>query len=242
MSKNALALLLVVLCTASLCACGKTYDGTATSETVAETTVIVSETSKEAETEVSTETTTKAEKPSVFTTTPERPSTPSESTTVRKIESPEKIEFDVEIFSVLPLPDLPENTRTKTLWIESREELGQYLKTTYSKTDDPDTNSGYAGFMNSAQKYNDAFFRENSLILVYIVESSGSVSHEIRSLTLSDGSSSGKPYSIRPEINRISPPVQTCDMNYLAVLLTVDKTYNKSNTTLEEPLFLTNGK
>lgn len=61
------------------------------------------------------------------------------------------------------------------------------------------------GFLDACDKYDEAYFKENVLLLVLLEEGSGSIRHSVDSVQKTDD-------KIRVNISRISPEIGTCDM------------------------------
>lgn len=84
-----------------------------------------------------------------------------------------------------------------------------------------DTGKGYQFDMNyyggqtfneGIKKYDEAYFKDNALLIVHIEEGSGSIRHAVSSVTLND-------YRLEVKIERTVPEVGTCDMaDWFAVI------------------------
>lgn len=93
--------------------------------------------------------------------------------------------------------------------IRSAKQLDDYYnanKALYDLDSRPDPGADYTiGFLDACQRYDDAFFREQALVLVLLEEGSGSTRHKVDSATMT-----GNQLDIR--ITTIEPEVGTCDM------------------------------
>lgn len=111
-------------------------------------------------------------------------------------------------------------TYPHTVLIRSRAELKQYYEDQKRNFDlgprDKILAGSTVGFWNACNQYQDAYFAEHDLILVVLEESSGSVRHEVQSVSRSDD---GWVISIRA----IIPEVGTCDMAQWHLLLEIPK-------------------
>lgn len=74
------------------------------------------------------------------------------------------------------------------------------------------------GFLDACDRYDSQFFEENYLVLACLWEPSGSIRHEVKSVT------HGKE-GLEVAIRRISPEAQTCDIAVWIVIIEVDKAY-----------------
>lgn len=72
-------------------------------------------------------------------------------------------------------------------------------------------------FLNKVQEYDDEFFVENSLILLFVTEGSGSVSHRIESVKKTGDE------RLKVSLVREVPEVGTCDMAYHHIITEVKK-------------------
>lgn len=116
------------------------------------------------------------------------------------------------------------------IWITSTTEFDNLLKAYQNKNAD------------KLAMYDENFFAEHNLILVVMIESSGSVAHEVREVQVEASVESDLPYTIRPVIMRICPDVGTCDMAQWYILIAVDKMYGPGNCALADasPLNISN--
>ena len=91
---------------------------------------------------------------------------------------------------------------TATTLIDSKSELEAYYENyTNGSTERDDLDD----FLKACEKYDDAFFAQNKLVLVSLMEGSGSISHEVTGITYSEN-------SVNIKINRIHPEVGSCDV------------------------------
>lgn len=79
-----------------------------------------------------------------------------------------------------------------TTLIQSKEELDAYYeanKDTHSlvySEDDPKVRDDSIGYLNACEKYTDEYFEENKLVLISIIENSGSITHNVKDVIYSD--------------------------------------------------------
>ncbi len=120
----------------------------------------------------------------------------------------ENIEFTAEyIRTELPRTEVDYPLVTV---ISSSDELKKYLdkKETFGLNDE---------FFSQTEKYNDGFFKENTLILCLLEEGSGSISHNVEKVLKTDGKYTDA------YILTVSPEVGTCDMAYHHIFIEVRK-------------------
>ncbi len=104
-----------------------------------------------------------------------------------------------------------ETSGTTVTVINSLPELQLYInenKDTLSLTDE---------FIGQSEKYNDDFFIEKSIILLFVTEGSGSVSHKI------DFVKKAGDERLEVSLSREVPEVGTCDMAYHHIIIEVKK-------------------
>ena len=90
--------------------------------------------------------------------------------------------------------------------ISSKEDLNSFIEITdsYFSLDGRGMNSDKS-FMKLAENYDDQFFTTHSLLITYVTEGSGSISHQVTDFIAND-------QSLTMIIKRYSPMIQTCDM------------------------------
>ena len=72
------------------------------------------------------------------------------------------------------------------------------------------------GFPECLASLDEAFFAEQSLLILYLEEGSGSIRHRVDQVTVEDGTVTVTLATLKPEIG-------TCDMAYWAILIPIDK-------------------
>ncbi len=82
---------------------------------------------------------------------------------------------------------------------ETKEELDRFIEVLR------DSDSVWDSVEEVASKYDEAFFEDNVLLLIYVGEGSGSIRHKINEIQVEDG-------KLSVFIDRIVPEVGTCDM------------------------------
>lgn len=100
--------------------------------------------------------------------------------------------------------------------IRSREELDAYYEANRGLYDLERREGGASGFLDACDKYDEAYFDDNALILILLEESSGSVRHEVTDVSR-DTDSGGCCVTIRRRV----PDVGTCDMAEWHILVEV---------------------
>ena len=104
--------------------------------------------------------------------------------------------------------------------IRSVEELNAYYNTNKNKFDlerhDQVYTDSTIGFLDACDKYNEAYFENQILVMVLLEEGSGSNRHEVDSVK---ASSDGKLYV---DISSIVPEVGTCDMAQWHILIELE--------------------
>lgn len=73
-----------------------------------------------------------------------------------------------------------------------------------------------SGFTEGLAAMDEAFFAEQSLLILYIAEGSGSIRHRVDQVTVEDG-------TVTVTLVTLQPVVVTCDMAYWAILVPIDK-------------------
>ena len=73
-----------------------------------------------------------------------------------------------------------------------------------------------SGFTEGLAAMDEAFFAEQSLLILYIAEGSGSIRHRVDQVTVEDG-------TVTVTLVTLQPEVVTCDMAYWAILVPIDK-------------------
>jgi hypothetical protein len=72
------------------------------------------------------------------------------------------------------------------------------------------------GFTEGLAALDEAFFAEQSLLILYVAEGSGSIRHRVDQVTVEDG-------TVTVTLVTLQPVVVTCDMAYWAILVPIDK-------------------
>lgn len=72
------------------------------------------------------------------------------------------------------------------------------------------------GFTEGLAALDEAFFAEQSLLILYVAEGSGSIRHRVDQVTVEDG-------TVTVTLVTLQPVVITCDMAYWAILVPIDK-------------------
>ena len=72
------------------------------------------------------------------------------------------------------------------------------------------------GFTEGLAALDEAFFAEQSLLILYVEEGSGSIRHRVDQVTVEDG-------TVTVTLVTLQPVVGTCDMAYWAILVPIDK-------------------
>lgn len=107
--------------------------------------------------------------------------------------------------------------------IRSREELEKYYRDNRENFDlerRENVSSDFTiGFLDACDRYDDAFFAENTLVMILLEEPSGSIRHQV---TKQYVSSLSRQYLVY--IDKQEPEVGTCDMAYWHILVPVKGT------------------
>ena len=72
------------------------------------------------------------------------------------------------------------------------------------------------GFTEGLAALDEAFFAEQSLLILYVAEGSGSIRHRVDQVTVEDG-------TVTVTLVTLQPVIVTCDMAYWAILIPIDK-------------------
>ena len=73
-----------------------------------------------------------------------------------------------------------------------------------------------AGFAEGLASLDEAFFAEQSLLILYLEEGSGSYRHRVDQVIVEDG-------TVTVTLTTLQPEIGTCDMAYWAILIPIDK-------------------
>ena len=73
------------------------------------------------------------------------------------------------------------------------------------------------GFIDAVEQYDEEYFKENNLIIIYLTEPSGSIRHDIKDITIKNN-------TIDINIIQKSPEYGTCDMAGWLLILEVENT------------------
>ena len=111
-------------------------------------------------------------------------------------------------------------THGKTYVIESKEELDEYIKTNMDVYGLHHKEKVYEdttiGFVDAVEEYDEEFFKEKTLVIVLLTESSGSIRHKVTKASVKDG-------TMEIKIKRVVPEIGTCDMAGWHVLVETEK-------------------
>ena len=111
-------------------------------------------------------------------------------------------------------------THGKSYVIESLEELEEYIKTNMDVYGLHHKEKVYEdttiGFVDAVEEYDEEFFKEKTLVIVLLTESSGSIRHKVTSASVKDG-------TMEIKIERKVPEIGTCDMAGWHVLVETEK-------------------
>ena len=75
------------------------------------------------------------------------------------------------------------------------------------------------GFIDAIEKYDEEYFKENNLIIIYLTEPSGSITHEIKDISINEE-------RICISIKQNYPEYLTCDMAGWLLILEIEKDLN----------------
>lgn len=121
-----------------------------------------------------------------------------------------------------------DDTEIKTI-ISSKEELKSFYKKNKELLYLEHREKVYAdstiGFIDVIEKYDEEYFKQNNLALIYFTEHSGSITHEMKEVSINDN-------SLNINIIKKSPEYITCDMAGWFLILELDKEINIKNINL----------
>lgn len=107
-----------------------------------------------------------------------------------------------------------------TVIIDSKEKLDEYYNANkdnfYLERVDRVYSDTTIGFLDEADKYDEAFFEENSLIFIILECGSGSIRHQVTKVESSE-------LRTRITVKQIVPEVGTCDMAYWHIFVSIPK-------------------
>ena len=128
----------------------------------------------------------------------------------------------------------------KTLWLTSTAELNDYYEANkeqyYRDSIDNSSTGQIIGFFNSISEYDDTFFETNDLILVMLMEGSGSIRHEVTDVLLRPLSMGSIQHSIQPVIKRSVPESATDDIAVWHIIIEISKEYGQESSLLQQPI------
>ena len=105
--------------------------------------------------------------------------------------------------------------------ITSKEELSKFYEEYKTIIDLEHRKKLYSdstiGFVDAVEHYDEEYFKENNLIIIYLTEPSGSIRHDIKDITIKDN-------TIDINIAQKSPDYGTCDMAGWLLILEVENT------------------
>ena len=111
-------------------------------------------------------------------------------------------------------------THGKTFVIESVDELDEYIKTNMDVHGLHHKEKVYEdttiGFVDAVEEYDEEWFKEKTLVIVLLIESSGSIRHKVTKASVKDG-------TMEIKIKRVVPEIGTCDMAGWHVLVETEK-------------------
>ncbi|MCR5485076.1 MAG: hypothetical protein K6F09_05735 [Clostridiales bacterium] len=209
MIKRLLVFLLVVSLLTFASSCGKTADRNAAKQEMGETeqaeAIATEPVTERAETETETsETETKvAEKPEIKTTekteknVTDPPEEVTETTSERKLSEAGSVDFKASYIRTNGYHE--DAVYPKTVIIDSESELSEYCESIGDAYD-------MRAFKEETSPYDASFFDGHDLVLILLEENSGSVSHEVKNVFLSEDG------VLTVVIKKSAPEVMTCDM------------------------------
>jgi len=107
--------------------------------------------------------------------------------------------------------------------ITSKEELSKFYEEYKTKIDLEHREKVYAdstiGFIDAIEKYDEEYFKQNNLALIYFTEHSGSITHEMKEVSINDN-------SLNINVIKKSPEYITCDMAGWLLILEIEKGLN----------------
>ena len=111
-------------------------------------------------------------------------------------------------------------THGKTYVIESMDELEEYIKTNMDEYGLHHKEKVYEdttiGFVDAVEEYDEEYFKEKTLVIVLLTESSGSIRHKVTKASVKDG-------TMEIKIERNVPEIGTCDMAGWHIIIETDK-------------------
>ena len=111
-------------------------------------------------------------------------------------------------------------THGKTYVIESKEELDEYIKTNMDVYGLHHKEKVYEdttiGFVDAVEEYDEEYFKEKTLVIVLLTESSGSIRHKVTKASVKDG-------VMEINITKKTPEIGTCDMAGWHIIIETDK-------------------
>ena len=111
-------------------------------------------------------------------------------------------------------------THGKTYIIESKQELEEYIKTNMDVHGLQHKEKVYEdttiGFVDAVEEYDEEYFKEKTLVIVLLTESSGSIRHKVTKASVKDG-------VMEINITKKTPEIGTCDMAGWHVLVETEK-------------------
>ena len=114
-----------------------------------------------------------------------------------------------------------DDTEIKTI-LSSKEELNafyeKYKDTLYLEHREKVYVDSTIGFFDAIEKYDEEYFKGNNLIIIYITEPSGSITHDIKNISIKDN-------TIEISISQKSSEYLTCDMAGWLLILEIENTH-----------------
>ena len=79
------------------------------------------------------------------------------------------------------------------------------------------------GFIDAVEKYDEAFFKENALVFIYLIEPSGSIRHHVNSVSVNDG-------TLKADVDTLRPGFGTDDMADWLIIIQVPGSFAQAQT------------
>lgn len=136
------------------------------------------------------------------------------------------IDFEAQYIRTRSLADITNYPLFTVL--QSKNELNTYYESNKDKFNLERKNSSgsdsTSGFLDACDKYDDRFFKENTIVLIVIEEGSGSIRHNVNNVKVD---SNGKLYV---DISSIVPEDGTCDMAQWHIIIEIAKEHGPKST------------
>lgn len=159
---------------------------------------------------------------------PEEPKEPQEPDTPSYRPGPEEIPFSAQMIRTNGWHD--DAVYPRLTYIGSADALNRYFEENQDDYDFSHRDTVYSdmtiGFVDAVAGYDEAFFADHALLLVLLEEGSGSVRHEVASVTRE---ASGSAAEVTVEITRFVPEVGTDDMAEWHAVIEVPRTVEETD-------------